>query len=360
MTASTLASREESLTAPSIARGSLAAPGHRTPDVCNTSYKQLFSEKHKKLFLEKLLLLTVLHKVTSKELIRKENHQFFQKLHHMTWFQGREENQSLLSSKELSFSVPPRRPGVRWSPLAIEGATNKPHSLPLTSSAIGTNFKVTYSKVGLSLPVDNLSANEREVEVGPQLTNRESLLKLERLLLPSDVANTRLTASPLQRTRVTTGVVNTRKLKKNESTSFPSYQLANRKKDHIHLIHLESIISKGLASPTTLHFYKSADETQAAHFMSDQIAYYLERRVPFRRIKQLLLRELKTCYIEGVRVICSGRVGGRSKKAQRARGERFQWGQTSSHVFSSKLSFSSRSALTPFGKVGIKVWICYK
>ena len=139
-----------------------------------------------------------------------------------------------------------------------------------------------------------------------------------------------------------------------------SYKFADRRKNHLHITYLESILKESLSSPTALYLYNSVHETQAAHFVSDEIAYYIERRVPFRRIKQLLLRELQTFYIEGVRVICSGRVGGRSKKAQRARGERFQWGQTSSHVFSSKLSFASRSALTPFGKIGIKVWVCYK
>ena len=132
------------------------------------------------------------------------------------------------------------------------------------------------------------------------------------------------------------------------------------RKDHIYVNLLESTIEKGVGCSISLCFYKSTEDGQAAFFLSQEIAYYLERRVPFRRIKQLLLRELRTDYIEGVRVNCSGRVGGRSKKAQRARGERFQWGQTSSHVFSSRLSFASRSALTSFGKVGIKVWICYK
>ena len=123
---------------------------------------------------------------------------------------------------------------------------------------------------------------------------------------------------------------------------------------------LESVIGTGIGSSTRLCFCKSIHDEQTAHFLSEEIAYYLERRVPFRRIKQLLLRELKTHYIEGIRVSCAGRMGGRSKKAQRARRERFQWGQTSCHVFSSKLSFASRSALTPFGKVGIKVWVCYR
>ena len=117
--------------------------------------------------------------------------------------------------------------------------------------------------------------------------------------------------------------------------SYPRHQqnlspkLPIRRKDHIYVNLLESTIEKGVGCPISLCFYKSTEDGQAASFLSEEIAYYLERRVPFRRIKQLLLRELRTDYIEGVRVNCSGRVGGRSKKAQRARGERFQWGQTS-------------------------------
>ncbi len=123
---------------------------------------------------------------------------------------------------------------------------------------------------------------------------------------------------------------------------------------------MEIALGRGLGVSTTIYPYKSIEEEQTAQFLSEEIAYYLERRIPFRRIKQALIRELQKKYIEGIKVSCSGRVGGRSKKAQRSREESFQWGQTSSHVFSSKLSFASRSALTPFGKVGIKVWICYK
>lgn len=123
---------------------------------------------------------------------------------------------------------------------------------------------------------------------------------------------------------------------------------------------MEIALGRGLGISTRIYPYKSIEEEQTAQFLSEEIAYYLERRIPFRRIKQSLIREVQKKYIEGIKVSCSGRVGGRSKKAQRSREESFQWGQTSSHVFSSKLSFASRSALTPFGKVGIKVWICYK
>lgn len=143
-------------------------------------------------------------------------------------------------------------------------------------------------------------------------------------------------------------------------SSVTSIREIRRQGQHFPIALMEAALGRGLGLPVTVYPYQSIEEEQTAQFLSEEIAYYLERRVPFRRIKQALMRELQKRYIEGVRVSCSGRVGGRSKKAQRAREESFQWGQTSSHVFSSKLSFASRSALTPFGKVGIKVWICYR
>ena len=100
----------------------------------------------------------------------------------------------------------------------------------------------------------------------------------------------------------------------NSSVLSISHKFADRRKDHLHITYLESILDESLSSPTALYFYNSVHETQAAHFVSDEIAYYIERRVPFRRIKQLLLQELQTSYIEGVRVICSGRVGVDLKK----------------------------------------------
>ena len=267
------------------------------------------SQKYRRSFVEKLLLSMAAYKVMIKELISRKNYQLLQKLHYTAWFQGREEHLFLLSSKQQNISMP---------------------TIPLTASRTGGgNQIIEDSRANLSFPEGLQLALQTQ---GWSKHNQRELKGYLRQFCGTS----------------------------NSSVRSLSYQFANRRKDHPHITYLESILEESLSSSTALHLYSSVHETQAAHFVSDEIAYYLERRVPFRRIKQLLLRELQTSYIEGVRIICSGRVGGRSKKAQRARGERFQWGQTSSHVFSSKLSFASRSALTPFGKIGIKVWVCYK
>ena len=126
------------------------------------------------------------------------------------------------------------------------------------------------------------------------------------------------------------------------------------------LSYIEYVLSTELRSNVRLLSWKTKDEKKSALFIVEQIIYFLQKRVPFGKIKQQLWRELQFQYMKGFRITYSGRLGGRSKKAQRSRKKTFQWGKTSSHVFSSKLSFASKSALTKFGKVGIKVWVCYK
>lgn len=127
----------------------------------------------------------------------------------------------------------------------------------------------------------------------------------------------------------------------------------------------KNYIQQSLASIYNLDFefipFKVNHDWQSAGFLADEIVYFLERRVQFRRLKNKLLKFLaKNSSIRGVRITCSGRVGGKSKKAQRAKTECVKLGQTSLHVFSSQIDFAVRTAKTSFGSVGIKVWICYK
>lgn len=118
--------------------------------------------------------------------------------------------------------------------------------------------------------------------------------------------------------------------------------------------------------PSTVTLWSSSWESQHADFVAQEVALALMRRVPFRAIKMQLIKELEENYknqwasVRGLRVMCAGRGSRKSKKAQRAQTLGFHWGQTSLHVFSEKVGFAKRASFTTFGKVGIKVWICYK
>ena len=147
----------------------------------------------------------------------------------------------------------------------------------------------------------------------------------------------------------------------NQTNKQDSGLFSNLRKSSIYAYHIESIISERLKSSCRLSFFKARDVAQNAIFVAEEIVYQLQRRNTFRQIKTRFLQELGCkSAIKGIRVTCVGRIGGRAKKAQRARGESFKMGQTSLHLFDSKLSFASKTALTPFGAVGVKVWICWK
>ena len=132
-------------------------------------------------------------------------------------------------------------------------------------------------------------------------------------------------------------------------------------KSSIYTYHIESIISSQLRSSCKIFLFRAQNVAQNALFIAEEIVYQLQRRNTFRQIKTKFLQELgNKSAIKGVRVACVGRIGGRAKKAQRARGESFKTGQTSLHLFDSKVSFASKTALTPYGAVGVKVWVCWK
>ena len=109
-----------------------------------------------------------------------------------------------------------------------------------------------------------------------------------------------------------------------------------------------------------LYFIKASFPQQSCQFLAQLISNGLKHRLTFQRLRKQVLRDVQfSPYIKGVRVTLSGRVESRSKKAQKARSRTFQWGQTELHVFSSLVQFTSQPCITPFGKIGIKIWLCY-
>ena len=124
--------------------------------------------------------------------------------------------------------------------------------------------------------------------------------------------------------------------------------------------YLETCLSSFYKIDINLTPFKVKNDWQHANYLADELVYFLEKRIPFRRLKTKILKQLsKIPEIRGVRITCSGRVGGKSKKAQRAKTECIKYGQTSLQVFSSKIDFAVKTAFTSFGSVGVKVWICY-
>ena len=140
-----------------------------------------------------------------------------------------------------------------------------------------------------------------------------------------------------------------------DAPDFPKTRATTPFKDH-----LEWCIHRQLHSKCKIHFVMVHSPRQNPLFLASHIVSLLQEKMPFRRLKDQIIREItRGGGIKGIRITCSGRVASRSKKAQKAKKESIQWGETGLHVFSSLLSFASKTAYTSFGKIGVKVWICY-
>ncbi len=124
--------------------------------------------------------------------------------------------------------------------------------------------------------------------------------------------------------------------------------------------HLEWCIHRQLNCKCEIHFLMVHSVWQNPLFLASHIVSLLQEKMSFRRLKDQIIRDVtRGGRVKGIRITCSGRVASRSKKAQKAKKESIQWGETGLHVFSSLLSFASKSAHTSFGQIGVKVWICY-
>ncbi|HZL14440.1 MAG TPA: 30S ribosomal protein S3 [Verrucomicrobiae bacterium] len=91
-----------------------------------------------------------------------------------------------------------------------------------------------------------------------------------------------------------------------------------------------------------------------AQLVAENIALQLERRVAFRRAMKKALQTAKDFGAEGIKIRCAGRLGG----AELARTELYHWGRVPLHTLRADIDYGFAEALTVYGKLGVKCWIC--
>ena len=90
-----------------------------------------------------------------------------------------------------------------------------------------------------------------------------------------------------------------------------------------------------------------------ATLVADSIAQQLERRVAFRRAMKRAVQSAMRLGAEGIRINCSGRLGG----AEIARLEWYREGRVPLHTLRADIDYGIGTAHTAYGTCGIKVWI---
>ncbi len=91
-----------------------------------------------------------------------------------------------------------------------------------------------------------------------------------------------------------------------------------------------------------------------AMIVADTIAKQIENRINFKRAIKMAIASALRMGAEGIKVKASGRLGG----AEIARSEEIKQGRTPLHTLRMDIDYANVFALTVYGKIGIKVWIC--
>jgi small subunit ribosomal protein S3 len=91
-----------------------------------------------------------------------------------------------------------------------------------------------------------------------------------------------------------------------------------------------------------------------AYLVAENIAQQLEGRISFRRAMKQAVSNTMRMGAQGIRIMCSGRLGG----AEMARTEQYKEGRIPLHTLRADIDYATCEALTIYGIIGIKVWIC--
>lgn len=91
-----------------------------------------------------------------------------------------------------------------------------------------------------------------------------------------------------------------------------------------------------------------------ARLVADGVARQIEARISYRRAIKMSMASAIRMGGEGIKVTISGRLNG----ADMARSETFMEGRVPLHTLRADIDYAVGEALTTFGLLGIKVWVC--
>ena len=117
------------------------------------------------------------------------------------------------------------------------------------------------------------------------------------------------------------------------------------------------VLHKKIASMTDSELHLNIVEVRKpeldAQLVSESIAQHLERHVSFRRAMKRAVQNAMRTGALGIRINVSGRLGG----AEIARTEWYREGRVPLHTLRADIDYAHSEATTPYGIIGIKVWI---
>ncbi len=117
------------------------------------------------------------------------------------------------------------------------------------------------------------------------------------------------------------------------------------------------IIKKDLANLTSKEIFINIIEVRKpeldAQLVAENVALQLERRIAFRRAMKKSVTSALKFGAKGIRITCSGRLGG----AEMSRTEWYREGRVPLHTLRADIDYGFAEAKTTYGLIGIKVLI---
>lgn len=90
-----------------------------------------------------------------------------------------------------------------------------------------------------------------------------------------------------------------------------------------------------------------------AALIAQSVAEQLEGRVAFRRAMRKAVQSARKSGAKGIRIQCSGRLGG----AEMSRREWYREGRVPLHTLRAKIDYGFATAATTMGSIGVQVWV---
>ncbi len=116
---------------------------------------------------------------------------------------------------------------------------------------------------------------------------------------------------------------------------------------------IRKLVAKLTESEVVINIVEVRKPEIDATLVADSIAQQLERRVAFRRAMKRAVQSAMRLGAQGIRINCSGRLGG----AEIARLEWYREGRVPLHTLRADVDYGIGTAHTAYGTCGIKVWI---
>ena len=112
-------------------------------------------------------------------------------------------------------------------------------------------------------------------------------------------------------------------------------------------------LEKKLGKPVALNIVEVKTPDTDAQLVAENIAQQLEKRISFRRAMKNCMGRAMRMGARGIKVMCSGRLGG----AEIARSECYHDGTIPLQTIRADIDYGFAEANTTYGKIGCKVWI---